>query len=45
MQLNIGIVGAGGFAHFAAKAFLKVTGIKIIAVHDINETVAARNGR
>jgi len=40
MQLNIGIVGAGGFAHFAAKAFLQVTGINIVAVHDINEAVA-----
>ena len=33
MQLNIGIVGAGGFAHFAAKAFLQVAGINIVAVH------------
>ena len=40
MQLNIGIVGAGGFAHFAAKAFLQVAGINIVAVHDINEVVA-----
>ena len=40
MNLNIGIVGAGGFAQFASKAFLKVTGIKIVALTDINEAVA-----
>ena len=38
--MHIGIVGAGSFAHFAAKAFLKLKGIKIVAVCDINETVA-----
>jgi predicted dehydrogenase len=40
VNLNIGIVGAGGFAQFAATAFLKVTGIKIVAVMDINEALA-----
>lgn len=40
MNLNIGIVGAGGFAQFAATAFLKVTGIKLVAVTDINEAIA-----
>ena len=40
MNLNIGIVGAGGFAQFAATAFLKVTGIKIVAVMDTNEALA-----
>lgn len=39
-KLNIGILGAGGFANFAAKSFLKVEGIKIIAVSDINESAA-----
>lgn len=39
-NLHIGIVGAGGFAHFAADAFLKVTGISIVAITDINETAA-----
>jgi len=39
-KLNIGILGAGGFANFAAKSFLKVAGIKIIAVSDINELAA-----
>jgi predicted dehydrogenase len=42
MNLNIGIVGAGGFAQFAATAFLKVAGIKIVAVTDINEAVAGQ---
>ncbi len=40
MQLNIGIVGAGGFAHFAANAFVQVKGINIVAVCDINKPVA-----
>lgn len=38
--LSIGIVGAGEFADFAAKAFLKVEGIHIIGVTDINESAA-----
>ncbi len=40
MQLNIGVMGAGGFAHFAAKAFLKAKEINIVAVCDINETIS-----
>jgi len=39
-HLNVGIVGAGAFAHFAARAFLKLTGISIVAVCDINEIAA-----
>jgi predicted dehydrogenase len=35
--LNIGIIGAGSFAGFAAKAFLSISGINIIAITDINE--------
>ena len=35
--LHIGIIGAGSFAAFAAKAFLKIEGVKIIAVSDVNE--------
>ncbi len=35
--LPIGIIGAGNFASFAAKAFLKIKGIKIVAVSDINK--------
>ena len=38
--LNIGIVGAGGFAGFAAPAFLSISGINIIAITDINQGVA-----
>ena len=36
-QLSIGIVGAGSFALFAAKAFLKVEGVRIKAITDIDE--------
>ncbi len=35
-KLNIGIVGAGGFAAFAAKAFLKIPGVRVIAITDVN---------
>jgi predicted dehydrogenase len=41
-ELNIGIVGAGGFAAFASKAFLKIQGIKIVAVSDIDLSAAER---
>jgi predicted dehydrogenase len=34
-QLSIGILGAGGFAAFAAKAFLKIEGVRIQGVSDI----------
>lgn len=40
--LNIGIIGAGGFAAFAAGAFLQVPGIKIVAIADIDSTAATR---
>jgi predicted dehydrogenase len=40
-ELRIGIVGAGGFAAFAARAFLKVDGVKIVAVADTNEVSAS----
>ena len=39
-ELNIGIAGAGDFASFATKAFLKVPGIRIRAVADINRVAA-----
>ena len=39
-ELNIGIIGAGGFAAFASKAFLQIPGIKITAITDINTSVA-----
>lgn len=41
-QLTIGILGAGGFALFAAKAFLKVEGIEIKYVADIDPMLASR---
>ena len=40
-ELRIGIVGAGGFAAFAAHAFQKVEGVKIVAVADTNELSAS----
>ena len=40
-SLNIGIVGAGGFANFAAKCFATVDGVKIVAVADTNSPAAA----
>lgn len=41
-SLSIGIVGAGGFANFAAKCFVMVDGIKIVAVADTNLSAASR---
>lgn len=38
--LRIGIVGAGGFAQFAAKAFLHLEGVRISAVTDTNPDAA-----
>ena len=38
--LRMGIIGAGGFAAFAVKAFLKIPGVKITGVTDINKKVA-----
>ena len=40
-ELRIGIVGAGGFAAFAARAFEKVEGVKIVAVADSNALSAS----
>jgi predicted dehydrogenase len=40
-ELRIGIVGAGGFAAFAARAFQKVVGVKIVAVADSNALSAS----
>lgn len=39
-HLTIGIIGAGGFAAFAAKAFVKIDGIRIKAVTDVNLSFA-----
>ena|ERR1700722_3623753 len=41
-KLHIGIVGAGDFATFAIPAFLKVPGVKVIAVTDINKSAAEK---
>lgn len=41
-NLNLGVIGAGGFAEFALKAFLRIKGVKIIAVTDINESAAKK---
>ena len=43
-SLNIGIVGAGGFANFAAKCFVMVDGIKIVAVADTDLPAASAMG-
>ncbi|MEP6792692.1 MAG: Gfo/Idh/MocA family oxidoreductase, partial [Saprospiraceae bacterium] len=42
LLMNIGIVGAGEFAEFAALAFLKIDGIQIVGVTDINEASGRR---
>ena len=39
-HLTIGIIGAGGFAAFAAKAFVKIDGIRIKAVTDVDLSFA-----
>jgi predicted dehydrogenase len=39
-ELHIGIVGAGGFAGFAAQAFCKVPGVRIAGVTDVYEPAA-----
>ena len=43
--VKIGIVGAGEFAGFASKAFLKVDGIKITAIFDIHSAAVVKNVR
>ena len=40
--LTIGIIGAGGFAAFAAKAFLRIDGVRIKAVTDVDSSSALR---
>ncbi|HXB45057.1 MAG TPA: Gfo/Idh/MocA family oxidoreductase, partial [Puia sp.] len=41
-ELNIGMVGAGEFARFAAQAFLKAPRVKLTAVTDINKNAAGQ---
>lgn len=40
-ELRIGIVGAGGFAAFAARSFQQVKGVNIVAIADSNAQSAA----
>jgi predicted dehydrogenase len=39
-ELHIGVVGAGSFAKFAVTAFLRVPGVKVVAVTDIDPAAA-----
>jgi predicted dehydrogenase len=39
-ELHIGVVGAGGFAKFAVTAFLRLPGVKVVAVTDIDPAAA-----
>jgi hypothetical protein len=43
-ELHIGVVGAGEFSKFAITAFLRLPGIKVVAVTDINPDAARRLG-
>src|SRR5580658_2020673 len=43
-ELHIGVVGAGGFATFAVTAFLRVPGVRVIAIADIDSVAARRMG-
>jgi predicted dehydrogenase len=42
VPLNIGVIGAGGFADFAIKSFSKIKGVNIIAVTDVNASAAGK---
>jgi predicted dehydrogenase len=44
-ELHIGVVGAGEFAKFALKAFLRVPGIKIVAITDVSHLAAHSMGK
>ena len=39
-QTAIGVIGAGGFALFATKAFLQIPEVRIVAVFDVNQSSA-----
>jgi predicted dehydrogenase len=39
-ELHIGVVGAGGFAKFAVTAFLRVPGVRVVAITDIDPAAA-----
>jgi predicted dehydrogenase len=40
--LRIAVIGAGGFAAFAVKAFLKIPGVTIKGITDINKEIASQ---
>ncbi len=42
-NLHIGLIGAGGFARFAIKAFSKLPGIRVVAVMDVNKKCSPAN--
>ncbi len=39
-ELHLGVVGAGGFAKFAVTSFLRVPGVKVVAITDIDPAAA-----
>jgi predicted dehydrogenase len=43
--LRIAVIGAGGFAAFAVKAFLKIPGVTINGITDINKETASQMAR
>jgi len=43
-ELNMGIIGAGGFARFAAEAFIQCPGVKLLALMDVNKDLARQMG-
>ena len=43
-ELHIGVLGAGGFARFAVTAFLRVRGIRVVAIADIDHQAARAMG-
>jgi predicted dehydrogenase len=44
-ELTVGILGAGAFAGFAARAFGEAPGVRVVAVCDTNKEAAARMAR
>ncbi|MGC4021762.1 MAG: Gfo/Idh/MocA family oxidoreductase [Cyclobacteriaceae bacterium] len=42
MSINLGVIGAGGFAHFATTEFLKIPEVKLIGILDENVFNAQR---
>jgi predicted dehydrogenase len=44
-ELHIGVVGAGGFAKFAVTAYLRVPGVKVVAIADTDPVAARHMGK